>query len=152
MRVKSGTIASIDAFLGSKRLAVAGVSRNEREYSRAVFRELVKRGYDVVPLNPAATEIDGVRCFANVTDVSPIVDAVLVLLPAEAAAEVVGDCARAGIRRVWLRNDAPEAYEVSKLSDIDLISGYCPLMFLPNGAFFHQCHAFGLRLVGRYPA
>jgi predicted CoA-binding protein len=131
---------------------VAGVSRKEREYSRAVFRELVKRGYDVVPLNPAATEIDGVRCFASVADVSPAVDAVLVLLPAESAAEVVRDCARAGVRRVWLRNDAPEAGELCRQSNADLISGYCPLMFLPNGAFFHQCHAFGLRLVGRYPA
>jgi uncharacterized protein len=154
MRVRRATRGAIDDFLGQKRLAVVGVSRNENqsEYSRMVFRELVKRGYDVVPVNPGASEIEGRRCYARVTDVTPPVDGVLVLLPSESAAKVVSDCVEAGVTRVWLRNDVPSARELCDQRGITLVSGYCPFMFLPNGPFFHQCHAFGLKLAGRYPA
>jgi len=152
MRVRSATRGGIDDFLGQKRLAVVGVSRNEKDYSRMVFRELVKRGYDAVPVNPSASDIEGLRCYSRVTDVRPSVDGALVLLPSKSAATAVGDCVEAGITRVWLRNDEPSARELCAQSGISLVAGYCPFMFLPNGAFFHQCHAFGLRVAGRYPA
>ncbi len=151
MRVRSGSRTDIDEFYRQKRLAIVGVSRSEKEYSRLVFRELVKRGYEVVPVNPAAAELDGVRCYAKLADVAPAVDAALVLLPAEAAAQAVQECAQSGVKRVWLRNDVPTAREVCRRQSIALVAGYCPFMFLPGTAFFHRCHAFGLKLAGKYP-
>jgi predicted CoA-binding protein len=154
MLARRATRRDVEDFFGQKRLAVVGVSRNESrsEYSRMVFRELVKRGYDAVPVNPNASEIEGLPCYARVTDVTPPVDGALVLLPSASAEKVVSDCAEAGVTRVWLRNDVPSAAELCAQRGITLVSGYCPFMFLPNGAFFHQCHGFGLKLVGRYPA
>ncbi len=39
-------------FLAQKRIALVGVSRQEKDFSRMVLRELVRRGYDVVPSAP----------------------------------------------------------------------------------------------------
>ena len=39
------TIQSIQDFLGLKRLAVVGVSRDPRDFTRTLFRELQGRGY-----------------------------------------------------------------------------------------------------------
>lgn len=152
MRVRSAARADIDGILGQKRLAVVGVSRHENEYSRLLFRELVKRGYDVAPVNPAAQEVEGVSCFARIADVSPAVDGALVLLPSTAAEEAVRECVEAGVARIWSRKDVPSARELCRERGVCLVSGYCPFMFLPNGQFLHQCHALSLRLVGRYPA
>ena len=152
MRKRSATRADIDEFYRQKRLAIVGVSRDDKAYSRMVFRELRQRGYDVVPVNPAATEIDGVRCYANIAEVAPAVGGALVLLPAEAATAAVSDCAQAGVGRLWLRNDVPAAREVCRGQGITLIAGYCPFMFMPGTAFVHKCHAFGLKLVGQYPS
>lgn len=151
MRARSATRAGIADFYRQKRLAIVGVSRNEKEYSRLVFRELVKRGYDVVPVNPAVTELDGVRCYARLADVSPTVDTAMVLLPAAAAEQAVRECAQSGVKRVWLRNDVPSAREVCRRENISLVAGYCPFMFLPGTPFVHRCHAFGLKLAGQYP-
>ncbi len=144
--------ADIEGFLTQKRLAVVGVSRHENEYGRTLFRELVKRGYDVVPVNPAAEELDGVRCYARVADVAPAVDGALVLLPAAAAEGIVRECVEQGITRIWSRNDVPGARELCQERGASLVAGYCPFMFLSHGAFVHQCHAFVTRLVGQYPA
>ena len=40
--------------------AVAGVSRSGRAAANAIFRKLCGAGYEVVPVNPAATEVEGV--------------------------------------------------------------------------------------------
>ena len=40
---------AIDSFLSCRRIAVVGVSRDPKDFSRAVFRAFVERGYDAVP-------------------------------------------------------------------------------------------------------
>ena len=55
------TRAEIDKFLSNHRIALVGVSRNPQDFSRAVFRELTARGYDVVPVNPLSlAEVSGI--------------------------------------------------------------------------------------------
>ncbi len=56
----------IDDFLAHKRLAVVGVSRDRRHFSRSVVRALRERGYEVIPVNPQTGEIDGLPCVPRV--------------------------------------------------------------------------------------
>ena len=104
MRRPSGV--AINDFLGQRRLALVGVSRDPKDFSRAVWRELRSRGYDVVPVNPGAGEIDGVPCAARLQDVSPPVDGALLLTSPAVSVRVVHDCAEAGVKRVWLHRGA----------------------------------------------
>src|SRR5690242_14239343 len=89
-------------FLGAKRIALVGLSRNPQHFSRGLFRDMCKRGYDMVPVNPTASELEAKRCFARVQDIEPPVEAVLIMTPASDTGRVVRDCAEAGIRRVWM--------------------------------------------------
>src|SRR6187455_2772457 len=63
------TIGQIEEFLALKRIAVVGVSRDPKQTSYTLWQELRQRRYDAVPVNPAATEIDGVKCVATVIDI-----------------------------------------------------------------------------------
>ena len=47
----------IQDFLGQKRLAVVGVSRQPKDFSLALFREFRKRRYDAVPVNPERNKL-----------------------------------------------------------------------------------------------
>ena len=96
------TRAAIDDFLAQKRLAVVGVSRNPKDFSQGLFRELRRRGYDVVPVNPNGTEVEGERCFPRVQDIAPPVDGALLMTPPETTERVVRDCVEAGISRIWM--------------------------------------------------
>jgi predicted CoA-binding protein len=143
---------AVGRFLACKRLALVGVSRDAKHFSRGVLRAFVERGYDVVPLNPSATEIEGRPCHRSVRDVTPPVEAALLLTPAARSAAAVEDCLAAGVRRIWFhRGGGPGAASVEALalcdrSGVDVVPGACPLMFLPRTGVVHRVHGFFHRL------
>ncbi len=143
-----------DDFLAHKRLALVGLSRNPKDFSRYIYTELRQRGYDMVPVNPNLAEVDGARCFARLQDVQPPVDGALVMTAADQSEGVVHDCAEAGINRVWLHRGAgpgavsAAAVDFCRQHGMRLVAGYCPYMFLPKASFFHRFHGF-FRKLGR---
>jgi predicted CoA-binding protein len=145
------TIA-IQRFLACRRLALVGVSRDAKDFSRAVLRAFVERGYDVVPVNPSATEVDGRACQRSVRDVTLPVEAALLLTPPARSAAAVEECLAAGVRQIWFhRGGGPGAASVEALalcerSGIDVVRGACPLMFLPHTGVVHRVHGFFHRL------
>ena len=152
-RMAKITRGEIGQFLAAKRIAVIGVSRKPKEYSRLLFQELLKHGYDVIPVNPAATEIDGKVCFGSVADISPAPERAVIILPEEKTERAVLDCAEAGIRDMWLypiSSNAP-AIHLAEQKGLRVIAGYCLLMFLPRPSLVHKLHGGILKLVGAYP-
>jgi predicted CoA-binding protein len=147
----------IDDFLGQKRVALVGVSRNPKDFSRTLYRELQQRGYEVVPVNPQATELEGQPCFARLQDINPPVDGALLMTSPEVTDQIVHDCAEAGISRVWLHRGegigavSQSAVDFCQAHHIKVVPGFCPFMFLPQTAFFHRAHGFVMKISGRYP-
>lgn len=150
-------IRTIQEFLGGKRLAVVGVSRNPKDFTRTMFRELLQRGYDVVPVNPGVSEVEGIQCLPHVQDVSPPVEGALLMTQPSVTDQVVRECAEAGIRRVWMYRGAGAgavsqgAIAYCQLNGIDVVAGECPFMFLPAAAWPHRLHGFCRKVLGRYP-
>ena len=149
--------ADIDTFLKLQRFAMVGVSRKEKEFSRSLFRDLRGQGYDVLPVNPAAMELDGVKCESSVRRLSPSVKGALLMVPASRLMEALQACADAGIFMVWIYGvSGPgkhhrDAIRFCRENGITLIAGYCPYMFLPKSAFFHRFHGTINRIIGRIP-
>ena len=142
------TLERAREFLTAKRIAVVGVSRNERDFSRAILRELAARGYDLVPVNPGAEQIEGRRCFARLQDVRPAADAALLLTSPEQSDAVLRDCVAAGIRRVWLHRGtgtgaaSPGALAFCTANGLEVVHDLCPFMALPGSGFPHRVHRF----------
>ena len=152
------TLTQVNRFLAHRRIAMVGVSRNPKDFSRQLFRDMQARGYDIVPVNPGADEIEGQHCFGSVRAIDPPAEAALIMTPPSASATVMKECDASGIHNVWLHrgggqgavSDGALAYGNSH--GMDVVAGYCPYMFLPKTAFFHQAHTFLVKLSGRYPA
>jgi predicted CoA-binding protein len=150
-------LETIREFLDQKRLAIVGVSQQPKDFSRALFREFQKRGYLVVPVNPVAQEIEGARCFARVQDIEPPVSAALLMTSPAVTDQVVRDCAEAGVERVWMFRGAgtgavnPEAVGFCKSKGMAVVPGECPMMFLPDGSWFHRLHGWVRKIAGAYP-
>lgn len=151
------SLDTIEDFLAQKCIAVIGVSRNPNEFSAALFQELQKRGYDMVPVNPKASEVLGLPCFARVQDIQPPVDAALLMTSAKVTDAVIFDCAAAGIPRVWLYSAGnkgavtEKAVQFCKEHGIQVVPGQCPFMFLPGSGGVHKFHGFIRKITGRYP-
>lgn len=150
------SLDTIEGFLAKKRIAMVGVSREEKDFSVMLFKELCRRGYDVVPVNPGASEILGRQCFARVQDIQPSVEAALLMTSPAVSETVVRDCAVAGVRLLWMYGAgvqgaaSPLALEYCLQKDIEVISGECPYMFFPK-AGWHRLHGLVRRMVGTYP-
>ncbi|HXY01289.1 MAG TPA: CoA-binding protein [Candidatus Limnocylindrales bacterium] len=156
MQVQNTSLEVIEDFLAQRRLAMVGISRDPKEFSAMLFKELSRRGYDVVPVNPATREVMGRTCYARVQDIEPPVDAALLMTSPEITEAVVRDCAEAGIRRVWMYRAAgtgavsSEALDFCRERGISVVPGECPLMFLPQNGF-HRLHGFIRKIMGSYP-
>lgn len=148
---------TIRDFLAHKRFAFIGVSRQPKDFSRALFREFQTRDYEPVPVHPEAPEIEGVRCFAHLRDIQPPVDSVLLMTSPSVTNLLLRDCVEAGIRRVWFYRASGQgalsegALEICHANGIDVIPGECPYMFFDHTSWFHRFHGFVKKIAGAYP-
>jgi acyl-CoA synthetase (NDP forming) len=108
-------------------------------------------------VNPNAGEIAGRAAYKSVTEVRPVPERALILLPEDKTEQAVIDCADAGIEKVWLHrhvaggvSDTRAIFRAEERG-IQLITGFCMFMFLPRTAFIHKLHGGVMRVVGAYP-
>jgi len=157
MTAQRASLEAIEDFLAQKRIAMAGISRDPKSFSVQLFEELCRRGYDMVPVNPNAAELNGRRCFPRIQDIQPPVEGVLLMTSPAGTEKVVHDCAEAGIRQVWMYRATGEGAVSEKAvtfcqeHGMHVVPGECPFMFLPDTAGFHRFHGFIRKITGRYP-
>ena len=139
------SLAEIQEFLGAKRIAIAGVSRNPQDFTRMLFREFRDRGYDVVPVNPNLAEVDGIPCVVAHCRYRPAGRS-------RAAPDQAGHERRSRSR---LRTgghppylDVPRDARKPAPEGVSLIAGECPFMFLSKPHGIHRLHGFCRKLVG----
>lgn len=139
----------IQKFLSSERIAVAGVSRNNKKFGYSVYKELKLKGYNVIAVNPNLNDIDGDVCYPAVADIPGKIDALLTVVKPQQT-EVLVDNIRQDIKVVWMQPGSESVSAVNRCekSGVDLITGECILMYAqPSG--FHKFHRFINKLFGK---
>src|SRR5947207_15559923 len=133
-------------FLAQKRIAVAGVSRDNSHHptGNLIYHRLKSTGHDVVPVNPHMQTFEGDRCYPDLKSIPAAVDGVVILTRPETTERIVRDCSDAGDRSVWMHQSigqgssvAPEAVEYFRQHDISAIAGACPMMYGHGVDFGH---------------
>jgi predicted CoA-binding protein len=148
---------SVAAFLRGRRMAVAGVSRQPNQAANAVFRKLRGAGYEVFPINPKASEVEGTACYSEVGVVPGQLDGVVIATAPDISAQIVRQCSDHGVRRVWLHRSfrngsvSEEAVRECHARGIACIVGGCPLMFCEPVDVGHRCMRWWLQWQGRVP-
>ena len=149
--------SSVAEFLAGKRFAVAGVSRQPKQFANAIYRRLLDSGFEVLPVNPNAAEVEGVRCYPDLISIPGAIDGVVVATHPRTGLDIVRQCGEKGIRRVWFHRSfgsgsvSGEAVRECKERGIQCIVGGCPLMYCEPVDAGHRCIRSWLRLFGRVP-
>ncbi|HEX9108977.1 MAG TPA: CoA-binding protein [Longimicrobiales bacterium] len=155
------TPAIVEDFLAQKRIAVAGVSRENSKHPAAnlIYRRLKTTGHEVFAVNPQLQSFEGDRCYANVASIPGGVDGVVIITRPETTERIVRDCVAVGIRRVWMHQSVAKGSSVSQEAvqychehDISVVAGACPMMFGEGVDFGHACMRWLLSLTGKMPA
>jgi predicted CoA-binding protein len=72
--------AKVRDFLAQKRIAVAGVSRDEGRHpvGNLIFARLRKSGHDVFPVNPHMDSFEGAPCYPDLASIPSLLFAVFI--------------------------------------------------------------------------
>ncbi len=146
-------LIDIEAFLAPGKIAIAGVSRNPKKFSRVVYKNLKNKNFDIVPVNPNTEEIDGDKCFKDIACLPGDIKKLLILTPKKETENVINDAIVKGVEIVWVQPGAESAsaIEIAQQSDLKLINKECILMHLKPAKGIHGFHAFLAKLFGSFP-
>ncbi len=151
----------VNDFLAQKRIAVAGVSRDNSHHpvGNLIYERLKKTGHEVFAVNPRMQTFEGDRCYPDLQSIPGGVDGVVIITRPDTTEQVVRDCTSAGVRRVWMHHSigkgtsvSPQAVDYCRQHDITVIAGACPMMYGGGVDFGHTCLRWVLRLTRGLPA
>jgi predicted CoA-binding protein len=94
-----------------KTVAIIGASNDRAKFGNKAVRAFRQQGYTVYPVNPNATEIEGLSAYPSVRDVPVRPQMVSVYLPPPVLFKILPDIAARGCDELWL-NPGTESDEV----------------------------------------
>lgn len=148
---------AVGEFLRGRRIAVAGVSRDARQPANAIYRKLRDSGYEAIPINPNASQAEGVECYPDLASIPGRVDGLIVATHPRVAPSLVRQCSEFGVGRMWFHRSfgqgsvSNEAIRECEARRIQCIVGGCPLMYCEPVDVAHRCMRWFLRWRGRVP-
>ena len=154
-------MTNVHDFLAQRRIAVAGVSRNNRHHpaGNLIYRRLKQTGHEVFAVHPQLQNFEGDRCYPDLQSIPGGVDGVVIVTRPDATERIVHDCNDAGVRRVWMHESTKKASSVSleaveycRQHDISVIAGACPMMYGPAVDLGHRCLRWFLQITRGLPA
>ncbi|HAM37955.1 MAG TPA: CoA-binding protein [Elusimicrobia bacterium] len=120
----------VKEFLEKKNIAVAGSFKSKEKVAYRILLELIKKGYNVFPINPNLNEIEGIKCYGLVNDIPVTVDAIDIVTPPEVTEKIVEDCKIKGIKYIWMQPGAEseKAIKFCENNNIKAIYNMCLLV------------------------
>ena len=118
----------------TKTWAVVGCSPDSGRDSHRIAALLQRRGFRVIPVNPAATEILGERCFASVHEIGEPVDVVDVFRRSTEAGAHVDEAIEIGAKVVWMQLGVIDEQAATRAREAGLrvVMNRCPAIELPR--------------------
>src|SRR5882757_3833739 len=76
----------LDSFFAPDSIALIGASRDHEKIPGRLLSMLRKNGYPgkLYPINPNYGDIDGLKCYASIADISQPIDLAIIIIPAKA--------------------------------------------------------------------
>ncbi len=118
---------TVEEFLRARVYAVVGVSPNREKYGYKVFRDLQAYGHTVYCVNPLYDDIEGERCYPDLSSLPERPDAVEFVCPPKVTESVVREMPRLGITMAWMQPGAesPEAIAFCEEHGIRVLHDIC---------------------------
>ena len=137
-------------------MAIVGVSPRKENWGKALMVELEKLEYKVLPVNPKFDKIEDEKCYSSVADLPEEIENVIIAVNPELAEALIDQFEGSSVKRVWFQRGmgkgsySEKAAEKLKEYKIEVIHGFCPMMFAGGG--FHKFHFWLRKNLGKTPA
>jgi predicted CoA-binding protein len=111
----------------AKVIAVVGASREQWKPSHSVPLQMLRHGWQIIPVNPFADEIFGIPAVKTLADIDEPIDLVNVFRPAADAVDVVRQAVAINAPAVWLQSGivSAEARRIATEAGLDYVEDRC---------------------------
>lgn len=104
----------------SKVVAVIGASADRRKFGNKAVRAFARQGYDVKPINPAETSVEGLPAYPTLAAVPGPVDLVTMYVPPEVGLTVLQDVVGKRPAEFWLNPGAESPELIARAEALGL--------------------------------
>ncbi len=108
-------------------IALVGATNEAGKYGNIILRNMMHKGYTMLPVNPRATTVEGLPAFHTLSDAAKQhkIGLVVFVVPPKITLEVLHEADALGLRKVWVQPGAGDdtvreflqAHEFSYLID-----------------------------------
>lgn len=105
----------LDILKSSKIIAIVGLSSNPDKPSNQVAKFLKEHGYTIVPVNPAANELLGEKCYPTLSAIPFDIDVADVFRRPEDIPPVADDAINKGVKVFWMQEGIANNAAADKL-------------------------------------
>ncbi len=120
----------IKEFMAQKKFAVVGATDNPEKYGHQILNNLRNRGYEVYPVNPRLEAIEGMKCYATLSELPGKVDVVDFVVPPVATEAILKECLALGLVRIWLQpgSESEAAIKFCQENNLKVVHDVCVML------------------------
>ena len=113
----------------TRTIAVVGMSPRADRPSHYVARYLMEQGYRIIPVNPAAAEVLGIKSYPDLVSVPEDIDMVDIFRRSSQVPPIVDDAIAAGARFIWMQEGVvnEEAAAKARAAGMSVVMDKCTL-------------------------
>lgn len=96
----AGSKHPLDSFFAPSSIAIIGASRDGLKIPGLLLAFLRKNEFPgrIYPVNPNYPDIDGLKCYASISEIRQPIDLAIVIIPARAVLGALQECASVGVK------------------------------------------------------
>jgi len=113
--------------LATKVVACVGASSNDEKASYWIFAYLKAKGYQMIPVNPNATDLQGETVYPDLASVPVKVDVVQVFRRAEDVPPIAAGAIQIGAKVLWMQKGIVnnEAEQLAEAAGLQVVMDRC---------------------------
>ena len=113
----------------SRNIAVVGISNKLGRPSLTVASYLKGQGYRIIPVNPTIQDVNGEKCYPDLTSIPEKVDVVDIFRKPEDVLPVVEEAVRVGAKAIWMQEGIvnEEAASKARAAGLQVVMDKCML-------------------------
>lgn len=103
-------------------IAVVGATDSQGKYGGIIYRDLKRKGFRVVPVNPGRRTVDGDRAYGSISDLPEQPDIVNIVVPPSRALSTLDDVADLDDAVVWIQPGASDGAVRDRVEELGIPS------------------------------
>lgn len=125
---------NINDMFDKKNWAVVGATNNKNKFGNKIYNLLNEKGYKVYPVNPVYDEVEGEKCFNNLSEIEGQVDCINFVVPPARGVEYIKEAITLGIKELWFQPGTfdEELLKLCEANDLTIVHHSCVLVELPK--------------------